>query len=71
LDRFFVVPIPTTFLSELTGMHWNPNDEFLHPDKINRLMKADLHYQLSVMAHNGSEMNDDPLRCFANEGQFD
>ena len=30
-----------------------PNDEFLHPDKIDRLMQEDPHYQSDVMAHNG------------------
>jgi glycogen debranching enzyme len=47
-----------------------PNDEFLHPDQINRLMEEDEQYQSYVMAHHGWVMHDDPLRCFAEKGKF-
>ncbi|CAF3842347.1 unnamed protein product [Rotaria sp. Silwood1] len=47
-----------------------PNGEFKHPDDINKLIEYDYNYQLYIMAHNGWVINDDPLRCFADEGQY-
>ena len=57
-------------LTPFVGNYFHyPNDQFKHPDEINQLIENDLNYQAYVMAHNGWVMNDDPLRCFADEGQ--
>ena len=60
-----LVSLPSLFLRRPS---WEM--EFLRPDEINRLMEEDLPYQSYAMAHNGWVMNDDPPRCFADEGQF-
>ncbi|CAM4839817.1 unnamed protein product [Rotaria magnacalcarata] len=66
--KYKILSLPST---PFVGNYFHyPNEEFKHPDEINQLIESDLHYQSYVMAHNGWVMNDDPLRCFADEGQF-
>ncbi|CAF1464414.1 unnamed protein product [Adineta steineri] len=65
--NFKKLSLPTT---PFVGNYFHyPNDEFKHPDLIDELIQTDSSYQSYVMAHNGWVMNDDPLRCFADEGQ--